>query len=83
MRSIVEWAPRAGNKEADAVANRPCNSFKPALRSPIGANCLKWDIRPLALEAGSAVEKEYKPANEAGHLLVRSRKQGEGDLRKG
>ena len=59
MRTIVEWAPREFNKEADKLAKGFFDSFDPAKRIPVSAQSLSWSILPDAPEAEKGVERAY------------------------
>ena len=71
LRTVVEWAPREGNKEADKLANGKAEDFDPSLRVHVDASTLCWDILPAALEAGAA-ERKPQEAREHGTFLNRS-----------
>ena len=62
LRTVVEWAPREGNKEAGKLANGNAEDFDPSLRIEVSASTLSWDILPEALEAGSAAERQSQAA---------------------
>ena len=50
MRAIVQWSPRAGDQEADELANGPCTAFNPS-RSTRGLSRL-FVVRSLAGSSG-------------------------------
>ena len=68
LRTVVEWAPREGNKEADKLANGNAEDFDPSLRIDVSASTQNWDILPEALEAGGAAERQSHTARERGAL---------------
>ena len=72
--TVVEWAHREGNKEADKLANGNAEDFDPSLRIDVSASTLIWDILPEALEAGGAAERQSQAARERGALPDRCRK---------
>ena len=75
LRTVAEWAPRDGNKEADKLANGNAEDFEPSLRIDVDASTLCWDILPEALEGGGAAERQSQEARERGTLPNRSRKE--------
>ena len=77
MRTIVEWAPRDFNKEADELANGFFDSFFPAKRIPVSAHSLSWRTLPDALEAGREDERAYLEVKASGGLPDRCKKQRE------
>ena len=74
LRTVVEWVPREGNKEADKLANGNAEDFDPSLRIVVSASTLSWDILPEALEAGGAAERQSQAARERGALPDRCRR---------
>ena len=52
IKALVEWAPREGNRQADALANRCYDGFNPALRIPVDVRSMKSDALPQALDWG-------------------------------
>ena len=42
MRTVVEWAPRDCNREADQLANGIMTGFDPALRLHVSSSSLHW-----------------------------------------
>ena len=74
LRTVVEWAPREGNKEADWLANGNAEDFDPSLRIDVSASTLSWDILPEALEAGRAAERQSQAGRERGALPGRCRR---------
>ena len=74
LRTVVEWVPREGNKEADRLANGNAEDFDPSLRIDVSTSTLSWDILPEALEAGEAAERQSQEARERGTLPDRCRK---------
>ena len=59
IRTVIEWAPRKGNEEADTLGNGDHATFDPALRSPVNANGLNWVILLEALAAGQRAENRF------------------------
>ena len=53
LRTVVEWAPREANREADKLANGQFDDFDEALRIPVTTKDLVWDVLPTALEMGA------------------------------
>ena len=60
MRTIVEWAPREFNREADRLANGIVDSFDPAKRLQVSPSSLKWNILSEALRAGREAERAFQ-----------------------
>ena len=60
MRTVVEWALREFNKEADQLANGVSDAFDPAKRLHVSALSLSWNILPEALEAGREAERAFQ-----------------------
>ena len=52
LRTVVGWAPREANREADKLANGQFDDFDKALRIPVTTRDLVWDVLPAALEMG-------------------------------
>ena len=75
MRTVVEWAPRDCNREADQLANGITTGFDPALRLHVSSSSLHWYILEDALHAGEAAETEHQQAVAKGELPDRCRKQ--------
>ena len=75
MKALVEWSPRAGNKEADALANGVCNEFNLVLRIPVYLANLVWDALPPVLEIGRTAEREYWAAKKRSTQHNRGKKQ--------
>ena len=74
LRTVVEWAPREGNKKADKLANGNAEDFDPSLRIEVNASTLNWDILAEAWEAGRGAERKSQEARERGTLPNRCRK---------
>ena len=70
LRTVVEWTPREGNREADKLANGQWDDFDEALRIPVAAADLVWEILPAALEMGRVAEEEYEGAKSGPGLLI-------------
>ena len=60
LKVTVQWAPRAGNKEADALANGISDGFNPKLERVIPCEDLVWEILPEALKMGRDAENEHQ-----------------------
>ena len=75
VRTVVEWAPREGNREADKLANGYHEAFDPALRIPVSAASLKWEILPEAVLAGRTAEEHFQRAKVSGRMPDRTTKQ--------
>ena len=71
----VEWLPRSGNAEADALVNGELQGFDPALRQVVDPKKLVWEIHPKALELGASAELESPDVKENGTLPNRGMKQ--------
>ena len=46
MKTLVEWALREGNRQADALANCFYEGFDPSLRILVNTRTLRWDVLP-------------------------------------
>ena len=75
MRTVVEWAPREFNKEADHLANGNTIDFDPAKRLNVSASTLTWNILHEALSAGREAERAYRRMKDSSGLPNRSKKQ--------
>ena len=75
MRTVVEWAPREWNKEADQLANGSTELFDPAKRLEVAARTLSWSILPEALAAGREAERSFQEMKQTIGLPCRSQKQ--------
>ena len=73
--SIVEWAPRECNREADMLANGDTSLFDPERRILVAAGTLIWNVLPEALKAGREAEETYRRMKETHDLPNRSAKQ--------
>ena len=51
MKVLVEWTPRAGNREADALANGDISLFDPRRRVQLESD-VQWEILDQALRRG-------------------------------
>ena len=71
--AVVGWAPREGNREADALAKGDVDEFNPAYE-------LMWNVLHEALEARRAAEREYQSGEEAEAAKARRRAQSGGSL---
>ena len=74
VRTVVEWTPREGNREADKLANGttrrstwPCGYQSV---SPVS-----WEILPEALLAGRTAEEHFQTAKVSGRVPDRTTKQ--------
>ena len=74
IKALVEWAPREGNRHADALANGSYEGFDPALRIPVDARHLQWDVLPQALLWGKEAEDVFQKTKTAGRLPLRNQK---------
>ena len=72
-RTVVEWASRDCNKEADPLANGITNSSDLARRMDVSAQ--SWYILPQALEAGREAERAFQKMKETHGPPNRSKKQ--------
>ena len=75
MRTVVEWAPRECNKEADLLANGNTDLFDSSRRLEVTAQSLSWDILPEAQEAGRKAERALQRMKQTHGLPNRSQKQ--------
>ena len=76
LRTVVEWAPREGNREADRFANGQFDDFDENLQMPVSVESLTRDILPAALAAGSTAELDYQQTK-AGTGLPEPLEEGE------
>ena len=66
LRSVVEWAPREANKEADKLANGNTEDFDPSLRIEVSASTLCWVSSRRHWKQGERQNDSHqKPENEA------------------
>ena len=72
MRTVVEWAPRECDKEADQLANKCTDMFDPAKRMEVSSWKLSWYILPEAWEAGREAERTYQDIQQSSGLPNRS-----------
>ena len=49
IKAMVEWSPREGNRQTDALANGCYDWFNPAIRIPVDVRSMKWGVLPQAL----------------------------------
>ena len=75
LKVQVNWTPRSGNQEADALANGNTESFSPALRVEVVPSELRWHILPEALRLGREAEEMYEQAKKNGALPNRGLRQ--------
>ena len=75
LRTIVEWAPREYNREADQLANGVTDAFNPAKRLEVSAQSLSWNVLPEALTAGREAEKAFREVKTSYGLPDRCKKQ--------
>ena len=74
MRTIVEWAPRECNKEADLLANGKTSLFDPKRRIHVAASSLVWNVLPEASASGREVEEAFRQMKEVhGQMTERVR----------
>ena len=50
MKVVVEWTPRAGNREADHLANGEHSKFSPQNRVDVDLAQMRWDVLPGGIE---------------------------------
>ena len=60
IKAQVEWSPRSGNIEADAIANGVHEGFDPRLRLDIDPSSLSWEILPEALKMGEEEAQQMR-----------------------
>ena len=72
---FLEWAPRAANKEADALADGSFGDFDPALRVLVDFARMNWLVMDRLLVAGAQLHKEMEGSN-AERPVVKGRRQG-------
>ena len=64
-------SPR-GNRQADALATGCYDGFNPALRIPLDARSMKWDVLPQALEWEREAEDMFQKTKMEGGLPQRN-----------
>ena len=74
-RSVVEWAPRECNREADLLANGVTDLVDPERRLPVSAQTLAWRVLPEALSVGREAEQAFRQMKETHGLPNRAQKQ--------
>ena len=75
MKVAVEWTPRAGNREADQVANGDYRAFNPQNRVNLDLARLQWDILPEVLGLGRAAEEDVRSHQQSRTLPQRNVKR--------
>ena len=68
------------HREADALAKGDVDEFNPALRFPVKADELMWNVLHEALEARRAAERDYQSGEEAEAAKARRTAQSGGSL---
>ena len=74
MKVLVEWTPRAGNREADALANGDSSLFDPRRRVQLESD-VQWEVLDQALRRGREAESETATARAEMRLPDRARKR--------
>ena len=75
IKPEVHWAPRTGNREADALANGEVAGFNPERRIPIEPDRLRWCVLPEVLALGRQSMEEYEAFKNSGENPGRCRKE--------
>ena len=70
---LVEWTPRAGNREADALAYGDSSLFDPHRRVQLESD-VQWEVLIQALRMGREAESETATARSKMRLPDRARK---------
>ena len=71
MKVLVEWSPRTGNREADALADGIAQDLNPVLEVRVVPSDVKWDILLEALFMCRSAEHEALIARSRGTLPKR------------
>ena len=74
MKVVVEWTPRAGNREADHLANGEYSRFSPQNRVNVDLAQMQWDVLPDVLGLGRSAEDDVR-LKEPGQCLQRNVKR--------
>ena len=74
MKVLVEWTPRAGNREADALANGDSSLFDPRRRVQLESD-VQWEVLEQALRRGREAESETATARAEKKLPDRASKR--------
>ena len=75
MKVVVEWTPRAGNREADHLANGEYSRFSPQNRVNVDLAQMQWDVLPDVLSLGRSAEDDVRRLKESGQCLQRNVKR--------
>ena len=74
MKVLVEWTPRAGNRDADALANGDSSLFDPRRRVQLESD-VQWEVLDQALRRGHEAESETATARAEKRLPDRASKR--------
>ena len=74
MKVLVGWTPRAGNREADALANGDSSLFDPRRRVQLESD-VQWEVLDQALRRGREAESESATARAEKRLPDRASKR--------
>ena len=75
MKVVVEWTLRAGNREADHLANLEYRRFSPQNRVNVNLAQMQWDVLPDVLSLGRSAEDDVRRLKESGQCLQRNVKR--------
>ena len=82
IRASVEWTPRSGNREADALANGDVSNFGTAPRMHVEPRGLQWQVLPQALARGREAERVSRAAKGERGVFQRETSVSDGEGRK-
>ena len=83
IMALIEWIPRAANKEADSLANGVTTGFDPALEVKMDDAVLTWLVLPDVLVMGRAADEIFQDAKRKGSSRIEGRSRGNDALRRG
>ena len=74
MKVLVEWTPRAGNREADALAIGDCSLFDPRRRVQLESD-VQWEVLDSAIRMGREAEAQAATAGAENRLPDRTKRR--------
>ena len=74
MKVLVGWTPRAGNREADALADGDCSLFDPRRRVQLESH-VQWEVLDSAPRMGREAEAEADTARADKRLSDRTKRR--------
>ena len=81
MKVVVEWTLRAGNREADHLANGEHSRFSPQNRVDVDLAQMQWDVLPDVLSLGRSAEDDVRRLKDSGQYLQRRKRKPDERMR--